>query len=85
MEEHGCGKASEAAWFPLESDGAMGSFLHAPYIFTQENGEAQKKAQLLVAEPGPSGPLALGSTLWSTVGLARGELPEDPDGDSIKQ
>lgn len=56
-----------------------------PLIFTQENGEAQKKAQLLVTEPEPPGPLALDCTLWSTVGLARGELPDDPDGDSIKQ
>lgn len=30
----------------------MDSFLHAPYIFTQESGEAQKEAQLLVREPG---------------------------------
>lgn len=63
----------------------MGGFLHAPYIFTLENGEAQKKAWLLVTEPGPPGPLALSSFLWSTVGLAREKLPEGPDGDSIKQ
>lgn len=63
----------------------MGSFLHAPYIFTLENGEAQKQAQLLVTEPGPPGPLALGSFLWNTMGLARENLPEGPDGDSIKQ
>lgn len=41
----------------------MGSFLHAPYIFTLENGETQEQAQLLVTEPGPPGPLALGSFL----------------------
>lgn len=63
----------------------MSSFLHAPYILTQENGKVQKKAQPLVAESRPPGRLPWASILclWSTVGLARGELPEGPAGDSI--
>lgn len=55
-------------------EGALGSFLHVPCIFTHENGEAQRKlpriTQLLVAETRPLGPLVWSFVLWRTVGLA---------------
>lgn len=54
-------------------EGALGSFSHAPYIFTREDDDIQRPrvTQLLVAEIRPSGPLALGSVLCSSVGLNR--------------
>lgn len=56
-------------------EGALGSFSHAPYIFTREDDDIQRHlprvTQLLVAEIRPSGPLALGSVLCSSVGLNR--------------
>lgn len=85
------GRETRVVDFLWNQEEALGSFLHVPYIFirTQENGKAQRKLprviQLLVAEPRPPGPLAWGSILWSIVGLARGEIPEGPDEDSIRQ
>lgn len=85
MEGHRRGKANESGCVSgIRREPWLVSCI-ALYIFTLENGEAQKKARLLVTEPWPPGLLALGSCLWSTVGLAREKLPEDPDGDSIKQ
>lgn len=60
MEELlGKGKGDEGGRFLLKSGGSLGEFLACPYVFTHEDGEAQRKlprvTQLLLAELRPSG------------------------------